>query len=257
MKWVCVFIGCGVFFLTMLSTGNAANVEAVVQWEKKITLSTPLSGVVREVLVDRGEQVTAGTVLMRLDQRVYKAELEAMNAEVAARLLDEQEAKKEKARADELYERTVLSDTALPQAYLAYQQAVARLKHAMANQAKAAYQLQYSEIIAPFSGLIIEKRVDLGQVIVSGLQVVPLFSLVQNDSMLAVAELDFSLTEKISINQEVNIKSGNQSYKGKVKFVGIEPVTYRNNKPKYELAVSFITHNAALGVGQTVIIEGL
>jgi len=257
MKWLCVFIGYYLFSLTIVSTGKAASVEAVVQWEKKITLSTPLSGVVREVLVDRGEQVTAGTVLMRLDQRVYKAELEAMSAEVAAQLLDEQEARKEKERADELYERTVLSDTALQQAYIAYQQAVARLKHAMANQAKASYQLQYSEIVAPFSGLIMEKRVDLGQVIVSDFQVVPLFTLAKNDSMLAVAELDFSVTEKVSINQEVNIKSGNKSYKGKVKFVGIEPVTFRNNKPKYELSVSFITNNNVLAVGQTVIIEGL
>ncbi len=257
MKWVWVLIRYGVFFLTIVSTGKAASVEAVVQWENKITLSTPLSGVVREVLVDRGAHVTAGTVLMRLDQRIYKAKLEAMSAEVAAQWLDEQAARKGKERADELYKRTVLSDTALQQAHLAYQQAVARLKHAMANQAKAAYQLQYSEIIAPFSGLIIEKRVDLGQVIVSGLPVIPLFTLVKNDSMLAVAELDFSLIEKVSINQDVNIKSGNKFYKGKVKFVGIEPVIFRNNQPKYELAVSFFTNNNVLGIGQTVMIEGL
>jgi membrane fusion protein (multidrug efflux system) len=138
-------------------------------------LSTEVGGIVREILFEPGSEVTAGTVLLRLDSETAEAELASLQA--AARL-----AEQELERARQLARERNISE------------ADVQRRQSEAEQARAAVQAQRARINqktlrAPFDGVLGIRRVNLGQFLSPGDGVVALESL---DPIY----LNFTLTER-------------------------------------------------------------
>lgn len=117
-------------------------------------LTTAISGVVEKILVKPGEKVKQGQVLLVLDQRVLKADLEAANKAMQSSKLNLEEVRKELERTEALYERTVISDHELELAKVNFAKAEAEHATAVRQVSKAQYQFDYSQIVAPVSGKI-------------------------------------------------------------------------------------------------------
>lgn len=131
--------------------------------ERDAQLSPRLDGLVAEVLVDAGDRVSAGDVLLRQDdtlaglalQRAEAARSEARTQlEEAERLRDEQE--------------VLARDGRIPASSYKSQQAEARLAEAAlqrldAEVAEVRERLRRHELLAPFDGVVSRRRVDPGE----------------------------------------------------------------------------------------------
>ena len=121
---------------------------------EKVELTTRVSGVVDQVLVKAGQRVSKGTVLLRLEKTILQARLDEAAAEHARAQADEEDAKRELDRAQELYNRTVSSTTELDVAMLRYTRAQAALSAAKARRVIAQQNLNDAELKAPFDGVV-------------------------------------------------------------------------------------------------------
>ena len=119
-----------------------------------VELTTRVSGVVDQVLVKAGQSVKKGAILLRLDKTVLQARLDEAAAEHARAQADEEDAKRDLDRAQELYARTVSSTTELDASKLRYARAQATLTAAAARHVIAQKNLTDTDLKAPFNGVV-------------------------------------------------------------------------------------------------------
>lgn len=139
-----------------------------------VELTTRVSGVVKELLVKPGQRVRKGAVLLRLDPTVLRAQLDEAAAEQMRADADEEDAKRELDRAEELFNRTVSSTSELEGATLRHVRAKATLATANARLAIAKKNLSDTELKAPFSGVVAAVPGMPGTVVVADCQPRPL-----------------------------------------------------------------------------------
>lgn len=126
------------------------------------TLSTKLMGQVVEVPVHAGDQVRAGTVLVRLDARDLSARREQANAGLRSA-----EAALDEARLQANRLRALHADSAAPRAQLdAAEAGLVRADQAVRAARAGAMEVEslsdYAVVRAPFGGTVIERLVDPG-----------------------------------------------------------------------------------------------
>lgn len=137
--------------------------SAVPAWSAgKVELTTRVPGVVEEVKVAVGQRVKKGDVLVKLNTVVYEARVKEAQAEVERSRVDEEDAKKDLDRAEELYKRTVTSTTELDAARLKYARAKAGLMAADAHLTIAQKNLADAVLKAPFNGVVAERLAEPG-----------------------------------------------------------------------------------------------
>lgn len=140
----------------------------------RVELTTRVSGVVEEILVKPGQRVAKGAVLARLDRTVLQARLDEAMAEQARTGAEEEDAKREFERAEELYNRTVSSTSELEAATLRHTRAKATLAAANARLTIAKKNLADAELKAPFAGVVAAVPGLPGTVVASECQPKPL-----------------------------------------------------------------------------------
>ncbi|WP_420342918.1 efflux RND transporter periplasmic adaptor subunit [Paenirhodobacter sp.] len=146
-------------------------------------LSTEASGIVREIYFRANDAVTQGQLLVQIDDRQEKADLDAARATAAL-------AQTTLTRARKLQERGVQSTSTLDTA-------AAEAVSAEAQVAKLEAVLTMKQMNAPFGGTIGIPRVDVGQYVSPG----TVYATLQDRSQMRV---DFSLSEQ----QAALIRSG-------------------------------------------------
>ena len=152
----------------------AAGTPGTLEWARRVELSTPVSGVVATVNVEPGDQVDKGEALVALDQRGFHAEVLRARADKRRLAQALAEAKRQRNRAQELYDRTLLSQHDLDLAKIAYTTARAKYEAADAALIQAMLDLEYSTVRAPFAGVVLARPAQVGQTVVSRLRSVPL-----------------------------------------------------------------------------------
>lgn len=162
---------------------QAAQLTGQLAYAQEAELGTLSSGVVREVAVKVGDQVRRGNTLLRLDSRAFEAQLQAAKARHSHAELLQQEAQAEHDRAEELYERTVLSEVERTQAQLGLLSAQATAATAAADLMDARLALEYAHIKAPFDGLVVAVEATAGEVVVNEQQAVTLLVLARTSRM--------------------------------------------------------------------------
>lgn len=215
---------------------SAADAPARLDWSERVAMSTLVSGVVDSVNVRIGDQVRKGDVLLTLDQSVFAAALDKATKTEQSAKLAMLEAQKEYERAQELYERTVLSDHELATANVLNVTAEAEYHKATAALALARQQQRFSQVVAPFDGVVVQVAAVRGQTVVTQLQSVPLVTLGNNRPMLARAMISENQMSEINKNSPVSVKVNGKQYKATVFALGMEA----NTEGEYELAVSFV-----------------
>lgn len=122
--------------------------------EYKIT--SPISGIVKQVYVTAGKNVKKGDLLLEFDDTLIAANLSEARATIKLAKLNRAEAKKELDRAEELYDRTVLSEHDLQLAKVLYAKAEAQNSSAANKLIHAQWNVKHSKLYATFSGQVIQ-----------------------------------------------------------------------------------------------------
>jgi len=148
--------------LGAVSSSLAGELAASVDWGKRLGMGTLVPGVVEKVAVRPGQRVEAGASLLSLDQKLYRSRLRAAEADSRRSRILLDEARLEYERAQELFDRTVLSKRDLMLAEIGLRSAEAEVAEAAAGVAAARAEIAYSELKAPFGGIVIEVRAEPG-----------------------------------------------------------------------------------------------
>jgi membrane fusion protein, multidrug efflux system len=139
-------------------------IEAVNQG----TVAAQTSGRVAAILYDVNDFVPAGAVIVRLratEQRAGLLQAEASLREATAR---ETEAQTNYRRISDMYDRRVVAKAALDEATATRDAAVARLAAARAALESAREGVAYTEIRAPYAGIVTKRHVEVGETVGPG-----------------------------------------------------------------------------------------
>ncbi len=134
----------------------------------RAAVGAKIIGRITELHVDEGDAVAAGDVIAVLDSDDLEAAVrraEASLAEAAARLAD---AVREEARQRRVVEAGVAPSADLDAAVTRLQVARAQVGTARANLDSVEAQLAYTVIQAPVAGVIIERPVEVGEMVAPG-----------------------------------------------------------------------------------------
>jgi len=130
-----------------------------------VRLSTPVSGVVKDVYVQAGQRVKKGDKLLTLDSTRYQAKLMEAEAGLLRLKQEADDADKELKRADELYARGVSSTTEIDAVKLRHARTAANYKEAEARRLLAQKNLDDTTLYAPFDGTIKAREAEAGMVV--------------------------------------------------------------------------------------------
>jgi RND family efflux transporter MFP subunit len=133
-----------------------------------------VSGKVQERLVDAGQTVKRGQVLMRLDPADLKLLAHAHQEEVAAARARAQQTAEDEARYRDLKGTGAISVSAYDQAKAAADAAQAQLSAAEAQADVARNASRYAELVADGDGVVVETLAEPGQVVNPGQVVIRL-----------------------------------------------------------------------------------
>lgn len=151
-------------------------------------VAAQVAGEITEVLVDEGDAVAEGAVVMEIDPEKRNLELEAARAGVGEARAAVAEETRELKRMRILAEKKVASETQLDQAGTALDTARARLRAAKAQLGTAERAVSDASVRARFAGFIARRFVSRGEFVSQG---DPLFQLVSLDPI----EVEFHLPE--------------------------------------------------------------
>ena len=172
---------------TVSATGSVNPVEMV-------DVGTQVSGTIKEIYVDYNSRVTKGQLIAMLDTDMLQSRIEEAKAALALAQARTTSAKASVADADrtfkrnkELWGRDLIARSELDAAETKLSLARASLaeNNAQAVQAKASLKqaetsLGYARIVSPVDGVVIARKVDVGQTVAASLQTPTLFSIARD-----------------------------------------------------------------------------
>lgn len=217
----------------------AAEVEATLEWARRVELSAPVGGVVTAVPAEPGDAVAADAPLVRLDPRPFQSRVRAAQARVDRTRPARDEAKRELERSQELYERTLLSKHDLQVAEIEHASADAEYREAQAALEQARLDLEYSVVRAPFVAWVLERPAEVGQTVVTRLEAQTLVVLAERGRMAARAAVAESAARDLERGREVAVVVEGRRYTGTVRTIGLEPLADSGEPPRYSVTVVF------------------
>ena len=153
-------------------------------------LSAEVNAVVREIGADVGARVAAGDLLIALEETDFELQLRAAEASLAAARSRLAEAEAKRDRAARLGDSQYVSEDELLTRETAVAVSQADIRNAEARVAIARRDLEKCRIVAPFDGVVQERRAQVGAYVTVGS---PLLRLVQTDRLELAAEIPVGL----------------------------------------------------------------
>jgi RND family efflux transporter MFP subunit len=142
--------------------------EAVIEAVRQSTVSAQVSGRIVELRFDVGDYVKKGEVIVRIDERAAARALEASEAQVRQAEAELRNARVQYERSKQLVSQKFLSEAALDKSESDYKAAQARLTALLAGAGQAATERSFATIVAPYSGVVSARHVELGEMAVPG-----------------------------------------------------------------------------------------
>jgi len=131
--------------------------SGVVVSEQRVTITSRLSGYIRDLSVNEGDQVKAGQVLFRVDPVDTRSQQESARAALVQAEADLADAESDQRRFETLFEQGAVSQRQLDKARLRVKVARSAVKQARAALRSAQNQLTYAEVRAPGNGIVVRK----------------------------------------------------------------------------------------------------
>lgn len=161
-----------------VGSGSAANeylADGVVEAVRTSSIGADLSGRVTALLVQAGNKLKAGQVLLRIDERVASQQALASQSQVAAAQAQLDAAKSDFERRKSLYDQKYLSKAALDRAESDYKSAAAQAKAQIAQATAAGVQTGLHTLTAPYDGIVAETLVEVGDMVTPGRQLITFY----------------------------------------------------------------------------------
>lgn len=137
--------------------------EAVVEAVNQATVSAQITGRIVEVAFDVGDVVKKGQVLVRIDESEVRQAVAGGEAQVAQAQANLQNARLAYERSKQLLAQKFVSQAAVDKAQTDFKAAEAQLKAALAGAGQASATRSFASVLAPYSGVVAARHVELGE----------------------------------------------------------------------------------------------
>ena len=199
-----------------LNTNNPfLSVSGKIQATNSADLSTRMMGYVKKVYVNVGDKVKKGQLLVAINN----ADLQAKKAQIDAGITQAKtaftNAEKNYKRFTNLFASNSITQKEMDDMTANYQMAKAGLESAKQMKNEINAQFTYSNITAPFSGVITSKNVENGDMANPGMPLISIETPKKFEVMAMVPETEISNIKK-GITVNVLVKSIDKTVKGKV-----------------------------------------
>ncbi len=195
--------------------GNFITASGKIEAIQNANISTRLMGYVNNIPVKVGDKVSKGQLLISINSADIIAQKGQVNAAIIEATAALKNAEKDYNRYKVLFADSSASQKELDDMTANYDMAKARLEAVNQQRNQVNAQLSYSNISAPFSGIVTGKHINKGDMANPG---IPLLSIETPGNFQVIAMVPESQITQISEGIKVNIqvKSINQIVTGKV-----------------------------------------
>jgi RND family efflux transporter MFP subunit len=168
--------------------------DGTVEAVNQTVVAAQTSGRIVAINYDVNDFVPAGSVIIRIRSTEQVASLTQAEAALKEATARESEAQTHYERIRDMYDRRVVAKATLDEASAGRDAAVARLIAARAGLDAAREGVAYTEIRAPYSGVVTQKFVQIGQSVAPG---TPLMAGASLDALRVIAEVPQSIVEQV------------------------------------------------------------
>ena len=137
--------------------------DGVIEAVNKTTVSAQISGQIEAITFDVDDYVEKDEVIIRLNDKQPVSRLKQAKAEIEEASARLKEAEDEYLRVKGVYEKKAVSKKALDAAEASMKAAQAKLKAARAGLEQAQEQFDYTRVRAPYSGIVTERHIEVGE----------------------------------------------------------------------------------------------
>lgn len=220
---------------------------------QNVDVMAKVAGYVRQINVDIGDRVKTGQLLATLEIPEMTDDLSRAKANYQRSLAEVQRAKDELERAksahemshvsytrlngvnkqqpglvaqqeiDDAHSKDLVAEAQVSAANSALAAAQEQVSVAQAEQARVSTMMEYTKVIAPFTGIVTKRYADTGSMIQAGTtsqyQAMPLVQLAQSDVLRLILPVPESAVPTIHLGQqvEVHVPTMNRSFPGTVR----------------------------------------
>lgn len=231
---------------TVTATGT---MESVTQ----VDVGTQVTGIIDKLYADYNDVVKKGQLLAELEKTTLDAELRSSDANVASAKSTFDYASANYDRDRKLHDEKLISDYEYQTSRHDYEVAKLSYEKAKADRVRAAKNLNYTEIYSPIDGVVISREVEVGQTVVSSMNVANLFVIADLDNMQVVGNVDEADIGMVKEGQHVTFTVDaytDDVFEGTVTQVRLNPTT-TSNVVTYEVIVAAANPDHKLIPGMT------
>ena len=142
--------------------------EALIEAVRQSTVAAQISGRIVDIRFDTGDYVKKGEVIVRIDERAATQALAASRAQVQEAEAALRNARAGYERSRQLYAQNFISQAALDKAEADYKSAQARVTALLAGAGQAATERSFATVVAPYSGIVSARHIELGEMATPG-----------------------------------------------------------------------------------------
>lgn len=217
---------------TVTATGT---VESVTQ----VDVGTQVTGIIDKLYADFNSIVEKGELIAEIEKTVLESDYKSAEANVVSAKSTYEYTKQNFERDTKLHEKQLISDYEFQTSQKDYEVAKAAYDKAVADRVRAAKNLNYAEIYSPIDGIVISREVEVGQTVVSSMNVANLYTIADLDNMQIVGNVDEADIGQVKVGQRVTFSVDaypDDLFEGTVTQVRLSPTT-ESNVVTYEVIV--------------------
>lgn len=223
--------------------------ESVTQ----VDVGTQVTGIIEHLYADYNDHVTKGQLLAELEKTLLDSELKSANANMESAKASYEYARRNYERDKALHDEKLISDYEFQTSRKDYDVARLTYEKSQADRVRAAKNLNYAEIYSPIDGIIISREVEVGQTVVSSMNVANLYVIADLENMQVVGNVDEADIGQVKVGQHVTFTVDaypDDLFKGTVTQVRLNPTT-ESNVVTYEVIVAAPNPDLKLIPGMT------
>ena len=182
--------------------------DGVVEAVNQATLSAQTAGRIAEVLVDVNDTVKKDALLIRLRATEQVAGLGQAQAALQAATARDAQASAQFDRIRDMYERKVVARATYDEAVTARDAAAANRAAAKAALESAREGVAYTELRAPYDGVVTARRMQAGEAVAPGM---PLLTVSALGALRVVAEIPQSMADPVRSLRQAHVYAGSET----------------------------------------------
>ncbi len=189
----------------------------------QVTVGSQITGTIAKLHADYNSSVRQDQIIAEIDPAFLLAQKQEADANLLKAQASADQAERDHKRAKSLFERKLLSDQELDSARTSAEVARASVRQTQAARDRAETNLKYATIRSPIDGIVVSKKVEVGQTVAASLSAPELFVIAEDLSrMQVIAPIDESDIGLVRPGQHVTFTVDaypTESFTGEVKTI--------------------------------------